>query len=476
VNGVGAVAGAPRVLIASNRLPVTAEQRAGGVRYRRSDGGVASGLRHVARNWPVRWYGWNGIASTRPESAPLEVPEDPSLVAVALSASDVTGFYRDYCNGLLWPVLHGLTDDLPAGSPAWQSYVDVNERFANVIAGEAAAGDRIWIHDYHLFLVPNLLRGRTSSRGIPIAFFLHTPFPDPEAFAKVPQWRTLMTGVLGADLIGFHTAEYVENFLAAARELGHAVGDSAIMVGDRRLELVVRPMGIDADAFAHLGNDPNILAEVSRLRACHRKILLGVDRLDYTKGIHQRLLAFELLLQTHPQLHGEITLLQIAVPTRSDVAAYQDLKDVVENTVGRINNKFGTSGWTPVEYLYDTVDLNTLASLYRAADVMLVTPSRDGLNLVAKEFVATRVDGDGVLILSKYAGAAAELASALLVDPTRIKELAEAYYRAVTMSLKERRGRMGELLRVIRANCVTEWITQFVGDPPAEAVVVPRTT
>ena len=457
--------GAPRVLIASNRLPVTGVKEFGKIRFRPSDGGLAAGLRQVARRWPVRWYGWSGLASDTFDVQPIEHSEASSLIGIPLSSDEVTGYYTDYSNSVLWPALHGLTVEVESRPDAWQRYVDVNSRFAAAIRADVRPTDRIWIHDYHLLLLPQLLRRRSSDGGIPIVFFLHTPFPAAEEFKAIPHHRALLEGVLGSDVIGFHTEEYASEFLRTAAGCGYDVRDGCVLTGGRRVQVRVRPMGIDAELFARLGRDPSVLEEVTRLRSVKRVLFLGVDRLDYTKGIPQRLLAFESMLEDRPELHGKVSLLQIAVPSRTENTAYADLRDVVEQLVQRINRRYGNSGWTPVEYLYDTVDLHTLASLYRAADVMLVTPCRDGLNLVAKEFVATRVDGDGVLILSKYAGAAVELDAALKCDPNRIKELAQTYYRAVTMPLEERRQRMANLMRSVMKSGITSWISYFIGEP-----------
>ncbi len=453
----------PRVLIASNRLPVTVVREAGHVRLRRSSGGLASGLRRVARNWPVRWYGWNGLASDEECPRAFGALKGQALVSVPLTSAEVSGFYSEYCNSMLWPVLHGMWDNVAVSDDSWRRYTAVNMRFAEAILSDCRPSDRIWVHDYHLFLLPQLLRKLRRDSETPIAFFLHTPFPRPDVFARIPQSRALIHGILGADLIGFHTAEYAAHFRDAARDAGYVVTNDSVIVDGREARITVRPMGIDADAFAQLGNDPEVIEEAGRLRASYKKILLGVDRLDYTKGIPQRLLAFEMLLQNQPELCGQVSLIQIAVPTRTDSACYQDLRRIVENTVAHINGKYGRSGWTPIEYLYDTVDLNTLGTLYRAADVMLVTPCSDGLNLVAKEFVATRTDGDGVLVLSKYAGAAKELTSALQVDPHRLRDLADAFYCALTMTMPERKRRMAALMRAITANGVDSWIDSFVG-------------
>jgi trehalose 6-phosphate synthase/phosphatase len=456
--------GQARVLVVANRLPITAVKEAGVLRIERSNGGLVSGLLQVARNWPLVWYGWNGMASDETEMRESERWEGGSLIAVPLSDSDINLFYRQYCNCVLWPMLHGFTDNVVAKRHDWQRYVDVNQRYADAILRDARPNDRVWVHDYHLFLVPELLRRRNPA--LPIAFFLHTPLPPLNVLQTVPHYRELMRGVLSADVVGFHTTEYMRAFLDAARHLGFAVSGDTVLVDNRIVRVKARPMGIDGDAFARLATDPQILQDVESIKSGDRRLMLGVDRLDYTKGIPERLLAFELMLQEHGELRGQVTFMQVAVPSRGDIAAYQDLRDVVESIVARINRRFGTGGWEPVEYLYDTVDLNTLVSLYRAADVLVVTAHRDGLNLVAKEFVATRADGDGVLILSKFAGAAAELRAALQVDPNQVREIADAYRRALAMSPAERRVRMRQLRSAIAPNNVITWAREFLEGLP----------
>jgi trehalose 6-phosphate synthase/phosphatase len=297
----------PRVVIASNRLPITGVRELGRIRFRYSDGGLASGLRQVARSWPVRWYGWTGLASDAQEPQ-LFTSGDSSLIAIPLTADEIGGYYTDYSNSVLWPTLHGMKTDFEAGIDAWKRYVDVNTRFATEICKDLRSNDRIWIHDYHLLLLPQLLR-RQADLENRIMFFLHTPFPSGDIFTKVPQHRQLLKGLLGADVIGFHTREYASAFLQAVLECGYQVSGDYIFADGRVVEVRVRPMGIDAEVFAHLGNDPSVLDEVSRLRSSERCLLLGVDRLDYTKGIPQRLLAFETLLLDRPELRGKVTLM-----------------------------------------------------------------------------------------------------------------------------------------------------------------------
>lgn len=448
-----------RVVLVSNRLPLTRTSIAGGVRP--SSGGLAAGLRQVAKRWPAVWVGWDGIG--RPAGTPavetVQPWENGTVVALSMDEREVAHFYRLYSNALLWPVLHGRIADLPPDDADWQAYRAMNRRYADAVLRQTRPGDIVWVHDYHLMLLPRLLRQKAPD--LPIAFFLHTSFPDAEAFRSIPQGRELLNGLLGADTIGFHTPEYADNFLRTAEAFGLRVRGRRV-VGDRVSRIKVHPMGIDAEAFGRLAEDADVLEDAADIRRSHPRLLLGVDRLDYTKGIPQRLLAFEMLLEKQPGLRGDVSFLQVAVPTREELPAYRDLREVVESLVHRINSRFGKASWTPVEYIPDSVDLGTLAALYRAADVMVVTPVRDGLNLVAKEFVATRTDEDGVLVLSRFAGAAAELEAALHVDPTHLDALAATFHAALKLPLRERRRRMRALRRAIAANTVFDWAGDFL--------------
>lgn len=462
---------AGRVLLVSNRLPTTASCE--GHATKPSCGGLVSGLRQVARRWPAVWVGWDG-AARRCDALETEVTqpfEHGSIVTLSMTEDEVARFYRRYSNGVLWPVLHGRPADIAPDTEDWEMYRAINRRYAEAVLRQLRPGDRIWVHDYHLMLLPALLRA--GAPDVPIAFFLHTSFPEPEAFRTVPHREELMRGVLGADSIGFHTDAYAGNFLRTAASLGHRVQGSAV-AGERLSRTHVHPMGIDVDAFEALARDSDVLDDVADIRRGHGRMLLGVDRLDYTKGIPQRLLAFEAMLEESPALQGGVSFFQVAVPSREEIPAYRDLKQVVESLVRRINARFSRPGWLPVDYLYGSLDLGSLVALYRAAEVMVVTPIRDGLNLVAKEFVATRSDGDGVLVLSRFAGAAQELDGALQVDPNKTNALAATYRTALAMPTRERRKRMRALRKAITANTVFDWAGDFLDTLDAVAPLTPR--
>ena len=459
---------AGRLLIVSNRLPVTMRVEDGRLALAPSSGGLATGLGGVHDAGSGCWIGWAGLPAERLVGREAEAAArlgGAGAIGVPITEEEVAGFYARFANGVLWPVLHDQEEHPDPDPDDWRAYRAVNARFADVIAREARPGDRIWLHDYHLLLVPRLLRARRPD--LRIGFFLHTPFPDAPALATLPQRATLLDGVLGADVIGFHTPGYALRFAAAVRntlgrEVELAAGAGVVDDDGRAVQVHACPMGVDVGTLEANAAHPRALALAERLRADGGALYLGVDRLDHTKGIPERLAAFERLLELQPALVGRARLLQLAVPSREEVPAYRALRLRVEGEVARINARFGTPGWTPIQYVYGSVDAIELAGLYRAADVMLVTPLRDGMNLVAKEFVASRVDRDGVLVLGERAGAAAELREALLVDPTDVDGLARAYAAALGMSPAERRVRMRRLRARVAEHDVGRWAARCV--------------
>ncbi len=380
-------------------------------------------------------------------------------MAVPLSAEQVTRYYEGYSNGVLWPLFHYLLDQIPLHVSDWDAYVEANERFADVVAAQYRPGDLIWVHDYQLLLVPGLLRRRLPDARI--GFFLHIPFPSEELFRTLPARARLLEGLLGADLIGFHTPAYLRHFATSLTDiLGLTVDIDRVQLPGREVRLGVFP---DGDRLRRPSSSSRTIPR-SRPRPRRSgamasvRILVGVDRLDYTKGIPRRLLAYERMLQTHPELRERVRLVQVAVPSRTGVEAYQEFRTLVDGLVGRINGTFGTPRWAPVHYIFRGLSPADLVALYRAADVMLVTPLRDGMNLVAKEFLASRTDGDGVLVLSEFAGASWELPEALQVNPYDSDGTADVFYRALTMESEERRARLAPLRTRVETFDVHRWV------------------
>ena len=454
-----------RLIIVSNRLPITVGTADGHLTITRSVGGLASSLRSTHERDESVWIGWPGPTEPVDHVERAELTRHLRtlrIVPVPLARSEVHSYYDRLCNAVLWPICHDRLDQLPLRVGEWDDYERVNARFADIVAAEYRPGDLIWVHDYHLMRLPTLLRQLLPQARI--GFFLHVPFPNPEIFFALPTRQWLVEGLLGADVIGFHTRRWRGHFTAALRRLlGIEMdADATIGYGNRRIALGVFPISVDSLDLEERATTREVNSEVLSLRAESQRLLVGIDRLDYSKGIPRRLLAFERLLVEHPELRERMRLVQIAVPTRGRVRAYRRLRREVDALVGRINGRFGSPTWTPVHYMYRSIDPTTLLALYRSADVMVVTPLRDGMNLVAKEFIACRTDESGVLILSEFAGAAEELRDAVLVNPYDVDGVAAAMYRALTMDRVERRHRMCALRATVRANDVRRWAQSFL--------------
>lgn len=455
-----------RLLLVANRLPVTLDASGGEVLLRPSHGGLATGLRGPHRASDGLWIGSLGDApklhGERARQLAARLKEE-RLVSVNVRPTDYARYYAGFSNGVLWPLFHYLLERIPEDTRDWESYRRANEVFAKVVESHYRAGDTIWVHDYQLTLLPALLR-----RALPdatIGFFLHIPFPASDVFRTLPWRAEVLEGMLGADLVGFHDFSYLRYFAkSAARILGADFGLDYVKYDKRTTRLGVFPMGVDAAEFAARAEHPDVLEQAARIRreAEDQSILVSIDRLDYTKGLRKKFQAFARLLDQNPQRRGKVRLIQVAVPTRTDVREYAKFRREVDEAVGRINGLYGTLGRAPIHYMYRSVSEVELAGLYRAADVMLVTPLRDGMNLVAKEFVATRTDGDGVLVLSEFAGAASELGEALVVNPFDVGGLAAAMERGLTMAAEERALRMRALRRRVAAHDVHRWARSFL--------------
>jgi trehalose 6-phosphate synthase/phosphatase len=455
------------LLIVSNRLPATLATSGDGASWKPSSGGLATGLRSVADKLNTVWIGWPGNLAAIDEATAtplLDQLTSDRTIPVRLTRREIDIFYEDISNGVLWPIFHDRLDQPPLHPQGWDVYEAINTRFADAVAAVWRPGDIVWIHDYHLLRLPALVRERIPDATI--GFFLHIPFPNPEIFFALPNREHLVEGLLGADVIGFHTRRYRGHFTAALRRLRGLEMDADAHVGyrGRRIALGVFPMGIDAAGFAERSTSRAVSRAVLDMRrgAPQERIILGVDRLDYSKGIPRRLLSFQRLLERHPEWHGRVRLLQLAVPSRGGLRAYRRLRREIERLVSHINGEFSTPSWTPIRYMHRSVDDERLLSLYKSADLMLVTPLRDGMNLVAKEFVACRSDEDGVLILSEFAGAADQLVDAVIVNPYDIDGVAAAMHGALSMEGGERRRRMRRLREHVLHFDVDHWVADCI--------------
>jgi trehalose 6-phosphate synthase/phosphatase len=456
-----------RVLLASNRLPVTLSAAGEAPALVPSSGGLATALREVHAEAEGRWIGWVGDLGRLPSGTREVLSRDlheRRLSPVPLSASEVALYYDGFSNAVLWPLFHYRLDKVRLdASNEWRAYKAVNERFADALAAELRPGDAVWVHDYQLMLVPAYLRKRVPDARI--GFFLHVPWPSSDVFRILPSREEILEGVLGADLIGFHTESYRHNFMhSAAKVLNLDLGIDNIVWEERNVHAGVYPISIDLDEFERTSPEVEQLVEQLRNDTRGKKTVLGVDRLDYTKGVPRRLLAFDRLLEREPLLKSKVHMIQIAVPTREKIDSYAELRSEVNELVGRINSQHGSPTGSPIQSLYRSVGSDELLALYRSADVMMVTPLRDGMNLVAKEYVAARTDVEGVLLLSEFAGAASELDAALIVNPYDIGGMASTLRRALFMSTAEQRVRMNRLRTAVRNNPVQEWARSFLED------------
>jgi len=465
-------------LIVANRLPVDMERRPDGtVAWKRSPGGLVTAMEPLLRRRRGAWIGWPGVIDDDTDtgdalSEPI-VQDDLKLFPVRLSADDVAEYYEGFSNATLWPLYHDVIVKPIYQREWWNRYVDVNRRFAEVTARAAAQGATVWVQDYQLQLVPKMLR--MLRPDLTIGFFLHIPFPPVELFMQMP-WRTeIIEGLLGADLVGFHLQGGAENFMVLSRRLIGAQTSRAsigvrsrfgeVQVGFRTVKVGAFPISIDSAELDQKARTREIRRRAREIRAevgNPRTLLLGVDRLDYTKGIDVRLMAFNELLAEDLAKREDTVLVQLATPSRERVEAYRVLRDDIERQVGHMNGEYGDVGRPVVQYLHRPVSRDELIAFYLAADVMLVTPLRDGMNLVAKEYVASRSDLGGALVLSEFTGAAAELRQAYLVNPHDLEGVKDNIEAAINQDPAEGRRRMRALRRQVLVHDVDRWARSFL--------------
>ncbi len=468
-----------RLAVLSNRLPVALTRGADSrLRASHSPGGLVNALEPVLRRKGGRWIGWPGVASEQCDGDAVrallaEVEDGVRLVPVALSASEIDHYYGSFSNSALWPAFHGLVDRCRVDGRAWEVYQEVNRRFARRLIAEISDGDTAWVHDYQLLLVGQEVRRERP--GACLGFFLHIPFPRPDQLPALPGSGDLLLALLAHDLIGFQTRRDLGNFTEAVSGLlrldVRPLGEGRFRIaapGDRPVVAGHFPIGIDAAAWTRRASSIEVDERLHELRRAigPQQVMLGVDSLDYTKGLLERLAAYERMLERHPETRGEVTLIQVVVPSREAVSDYAALKQELEQQVGRVCGRFATAGWVPVRHLYRSLGATELAALYRMADVALVTPLCDGMNLVAKEYCAAQVDGLGALVLGEGAGAAEQLgpAGALVVAPREVDATADAMHRALTMDTGERRCRMEAMRRAVADADVFGWADAFLAE------------
>lgn len=466
-----------RMIIVSNRLPIVLQKGPDGWEVHAGSGGLVQAVAPILKEKGGVWVGWPGVSGEdegwREVAQKAVAKTGYELHPVPLSREEVDLFYLGFSNSVLWPLFHDFLDACDFDPVYWRTYRDVNRKFAEAVVEVSEPGDFIWVQDYQLIHVGQFIREAVGERRI--GFFLHTPFPPLDIFVKLPWRASILRGLVAHDVVGFQTIRDRRNFLTCVRHLlpdvktrgrGSLVEAELPLKGRTRTVAVASfPVGIDYQAYARAAASPEVETRIAELRRDLGDValVLGVDRQDYTKGIPQRLRAFRTALERYPELRERVVFFQVSVPSREGVAEYQDLKVEIEQMVGEINGRFATVGWMPVHYFYRSLFHRTLIALYRMADVAFVTPLKDGMNLVAKEYCACQVESAGVLILSEFAGAAAQLQSgALLVNPYDVEGVAEALERAIRMPREEREERMRRMQNRLRRQDVFWWAQRYL--------------
>lgn len=458
-----------KLLIVSNRLPLSVTKKTGKIVFKKSAGGLSTAVSSLNDSYNLTWIGWPGIAEEDLTSGDKKKItkefKKQNLVPIFLSQNQIDRFYSGYSNDTIWPLFHYFQSLASFDEKDWHVYQQVNKIFAKEVEKAADKDSVIWIHDYQLMLLPGMVRSLLPDSSI--GFFLHIPFPSSELFRLLPQGPAILKGILGADLIGFHIYDYVRHFLSSIyRGLGLKHTFGSLVYKDRLINVDAFPIGIDYDKFANAHKSQLVKKQLQILDEYYKKkkIILSVDRLDYTKGILNRLEAFEILLKKYPQYRRKVNLIVIAVPSRVDVEIYQQLRGEVETTISRINGAYGMVGWTPISYHYKNLPFSEVAALFIRSDVALLTPLRDGMNLVAKEYVASKQDQPGTLILSELTGASDELPEAITVNPNDINAIVEATVDALKRPKKRQITELKKIQERLKRYDVYAWAEDFISN------------
>lgn len=455
-----------RIIIISNRLPVKILQSGNEISFQPSEGGLASGLGTIYNKEGGNiWIGWPGmyIDNVQQRKEVDRKLAELNLYPVYLDQEEINQYYEGFSNEILWPVFHYMVSYAHYENSYWEYYYRVNKKFCAALLQKLQPGDTVWVHDYHLLLLPGMIRA--AQPNAIIGFFQHIPFPSFELFRLIP-WRSeLLEGMLGADLLGFHTFDDARHFLnACSRILTAQSSFNTVTYKGKNTTVESFPMGIDYDKFLVLSHDPVVLQNIVQFKKTFGdiRLILSIDRLDYSKGIIQRLQAFDVFLEKYPEYKERVSIYMIVVPSRDNVPLYKELRDAIDKMVGNINARYRTNNWSPVNYFYRSFPIEMLAALYQSADVCLVTPMRDGMNLVCKEFIASRIDNNGVLILSEMAGAAKELVDAIIVNPNNVEEMSSAMLKALNMPVYDQEIRMKQMRQLVSKYNVVNWSQTFV--------------
>jgi len=461
-----------RLLLISNRLPITIKRsEAGGYDFSMSSGGLVSGLSGLSRSTTFQWYGWPGLEVPEKEAGPLttRLKDEYNAVPIFIDDDLADRHYNGFSNQILWPLFHYHPGEITFDESAWNAYKDTNRIFAKEIAKDVQDGDLVWVHDYHLMLLPAMLREEIgdSKKNVKIAFFLHTPFPSSEIYRILPVRNEILLGILHCDLIGFHTYDYARHFLSScSRILGLTTTPNGINFEGKIVSVGAFPIGISPDKFSEGLKKQKVQDRIAALERKFQgvKLMVGVDRLDYVKGVPQKLHAFEVFLTEHPEWVGKVVLVQVAVPSRQDVEEYQNLRAVVNELVGRINGKFGTIEFMPIHFIHQSVPFDELIALYSVSDACLVSSTRDGMNLVSYEYIACQQKRHGVMVLSEFTGAAQSLNGSIIFNPWNTEELAGAIHDAVTMGSEQRSVNFEKLDKYVQKYTSSFWGKSFVSE------------
>lgn len=454
-----------KLIIVANRLPVKITLENGAYNVIHSPGGLSTGLDSLETKVEKHWVGWPGMHlnhSTEKDTIDNQLHEQ-NFHPVYLSPQQIENYYEGYSNSVLWPLCHYFPNYICYDNNYWQTYKEVNTLFCDAVLKIIEPGDIVWVHDYQLMLLPQMIRDNITDASI--GYFHHIPFPSYELFRALPERAEILNGLLGADLIAFHTHSYMRHFISAVyRVLKRDCNLDEIQMDRRIVNVDAFPMGINYKKYHEALLEPTIKAKAEELRSNFKesKLILSVDRLDYTKGIMIRLRSYKEFLENHPQYIGKVSLVMVVAPSRDNVEIYADLKNEIDMKVGAINGKYSSMEWTPVYYFYRPFNFEELAAFYHIADIALITPIRDGMNLVAKEYIAAKRNEPGVLILSEMAGASNELSDAILVNPTDIKEIERAIFQALDMPAEEQLETIASMQEIISEQTVKQWSNDFI--------------
>ncbi len=459
------------IILVSNREPYIHEKNNENISAKRAVGGLVTALDPLMQKNGGTWIAWgSGSADFDVCNSDHKIMVPPNkkkytLKRILLSKEEETLFYKGYANSVLWPLFHVFIEKIKIKDEFWNTYSNINKRFAKSILEEIDMDSFIWIHDYHLALVPQFIREKAPDAKI--AYFWHIPWPPWEIFGALPERDNILSGLLNADLIGFHTNSYVDNFLRCSKKKANVeIKNNAVTLKNQKTKVVAMPLGINYSSYSTESSEKsNVPKEKNRLKKAYNvdSIILGIDRLDYTKGILNRLKSYEYFLKHNPEFHEKVTLIQIATPSRYEIDEYHNMKKNIDETVGRINAAFRTANWTPVKYFFRRIPQHLLLAYYQVSDIALLTPIRDGMNLIAKEYIAAR-EKQSVLILSEFAGASEELNEAIIVNPYDICSTAEALKTAITMPSEEKKNRFQELKKKVKKHDSSWWLSRFIDE------------